>query len=79
MADINDIKATAQLIWPDAVHIDVIPSPSTHVSDSGSRDPNGFRLSAIHKDGSIIVQVMADGLEGLHVKLKERLRAKAKQ
>ena len=77
MADIDDIKADAQKIWPDADHIDFTPGAAGHVSHTGM-DPKGFRLTAIHKDGSIIGQVMADDLEQLDMKVKARLRGKAK-
>ena len=71
MANIDDIKATAEKVWPDADHIDITPGAS-------GEDPKGFWLSAIDKDGSIMGQVMADDLEDLDAKTKLRLRDKAK-
>jgi hypothetical protein len=77
MADIDEIKATAKQVWPDADHIDISPGEAGYVNYTG-KDPEGVRLSAIHKDGSIMGQVIADNLEDLDARMKERLRGKAK-
>lgn len=77
MADIDEIKAIAQQVWPDAEHIDVAPG-ATGPTGSSDPDPQGFRLMAIHADGSILGQEIAANLDELMQKAKGRLRGKAK-
>ena len=44
MADIDEIKANAKQVWPDADHFDLTPGAGGHVAYTGE-DPKGFRLS----------------------------------
>jgi hypothetical protein len=74
MADVDDIKAIAKQVWPDADHIadhiDVDLARSGHTSDPDA----SFRLSAIHSDGSIMGQAIAADLEALDAKVRALLR-----
>jgi hypothetical protein len=75
MADIEEITKIAKQVWPDADHIDIIPAPIGDVTVNDS-NAQSFRLNAIHPDGSIMEQVIADDLETLTAKLKARLMSK---
>ena len=73
MADVDDIKAIAKQVWPDADHIDVDLARSGHASDPDA----SLRLSAIHSDGSIMGQAIAADLEALDAKVRALLRGDA--
>jgi hypothetical protein len=77
MTDSDEIKAIAKKIWPDADHIDLMLGAASKASFSG-KDPESVRVIAVHADGSIMGQVIADDLDELQLRAIEHLRGKAK-
>jgi hypothetical protein len=76
MTDSDEIKAIAKK-RPDADHIDLMLGAANKASFSG-KDPECVRVSAVHADGSIMGQVIADDLDELQLRAIEHLRGKAK-
>jgi hypothetical protein len=74
MSEFDEITAMAEEAWPEADHFDIIPSPASDATVNDS-DAKSIRLNAIHPDGSIIEQLIADDRESLAAKLKARLGA----
>jgi hypothetical protein len=72
MASVDDIKAIANQVWPNAASIDVHPGAAAMVG-LHEPDPSGFRVIATSVNNKIIEQLAAPTLEELRVLLDLRL------
>jgi hypothetical protein len=70
----DEIVTLAQVIWPDAKGIQVMPFKAGRSAWSGSPDKEGFKLTISADDGSLVAQISAGNLNALKEKLEQRSR-----
>jgi hypothetical protein len=75
MTTIDEIKAIAGKLWPNAANIDVHPGAAGTVSFTGP-NPQGLRVMALDANGNVIDQLSASALDELKAKLERRLQMK---
>jgi hypothetical protein len=78
MSTIDEIKAIAGKVWPNAASIDVHPGTAGTVSFTGP-NPQGLRVMALDTNGKVIDQLSAPALDELKAKLERRLQMKARK